>query len=409
LPSFQDNLQPGESPRTFWEKIMKVRTLQRWLLSGLAVAALGALLGIGHAAEPMPAQDRLEPLVLHEWGTFTSFSGSDGVPAHFIPNYTDLPDFIYSQSGRDSKLRRLERDCTISMETPVLYFYTERSLKASVKVEFPRGWITEWYPFASTAPVAGARQPGQSIQWDVRLAAGEDVRLPSVRSQDHYGHARETDSVPLQVAVSSSATRQAEKFLFYRGAATFPLPVSIRAIEGGWVRVANDSNGTVKGLLLVNVEGGKVGFKVLGPLDAAETVRTSLPAADGKSADAAAAMTKLLVAAGLYEKEAKAMVKTWESAWFGETGARVLSLVPRSRTDQLLPLSIVPKPTEVARVLVGRHDFLLPAQEARVEQLVKRVRANQDRAGAQAELQKIGRFSLQAIKQAERRIDGIAP
>ncbi|HEY2910234.1 MAG TPA: hypothetical protein VGI99_08305 [Gemmataceae bacterium] len=389
---------------------MKVRTAKRWLLASLVLAALCALIGIGHAADPRPAQDRIDPLVVHEWGTFTSFSGSDGVPAHFLPNYTDLPEFIYSQAApRESKIARLERDCTISMETPVLYFYTERSLKASVKVEFPRGWITEWYPFASTAPVAGARLPGQSIQWDVRLAAGEDLRLPNVRSQDHYGHARETDSVPLQVAVNGSASRQAEKFLFYRGAATFPLPVSIRAIEGGWVRVANDTNGTVKGLMLVNVEGDKVGFKVLGPLDAAETVRTSLPTADGKSADAAAAMIKLLVAAGLFEKEAKAMVKTWESAWFGESGARVLSLVPRSRTDQLLPLTIVPKPTEVARVLVGRHDFLLPAHEARVEQLVKRVRANQDRAGAQAELQKIGRFSLQAIKQAERRIDGIAP
>ena len=35
------------------------------------------------------------------------------------------------------------------METPVVYFYTDRETKVSVKVDFPRGWITEWYPFAA--------------------------------------------------------------------------------------------------------------------------------------------------------------------------------------------------------------------------------------------------------------------
>ena len=38
------------------------------------------------------------------------------------------------------------------METPVVYFYTDKETKVSVKVDFPRGWITEWYPFAATAP-----------------------------------------------------------------------------------------------------------------------------------------------------------------------------------------------------------------------------------------------------------------
>lgn len=401
---------------------MTRKFLQRGYLPGLVVAAIGAMIGLGQAAEPKAEQAPAERLIVHEWGTFTSFSGSDGVPTHFIPNYTDLPEFVYSQAGpRNSKIRRLERDGTISMETPVLYFYADRSVKASVRVDFPRGWITDWYPVASAAPAADARKPGQSIQWNVRLAAGESPRLPTARPEEHYVQARATDAVPLEVAsriedsdLHGGSHRngqlvQNEKFLFYRGVANFPLPVSIRAIEGGWVRIANDTNSPVNGIVLVNVAGGKVGFKALGELDAAETVRTSLPAVEDKVSDAADAMVKLLIGGGLYEKEARAMVKTWESAWFGEPGTRVLSLVPRSSTDRLLPLTISPKPTEVKRVLVGRHDFLTPAQEAEVDRLVKRIRANQDRAGAQRELQKIGRFTLQAIKQSERRLDGIAP
>lgn len=30
------------------------------------------------------------------------------------------------------------------METPVIYFYTDKDTRVSVKVDFPKGWITEW-------------------------------------------------------------------------------------------------------------------------------------------------------------------------------------------------------------------------------------------------------------------------
>ena len=74
------------------------------------------------------------------------------------------------------------------------------------------------------------------------------------------------------------------------------------------------------------------------------------------------------------------MVNTWSDAWFGEEGTRLIYLVPRAKTDELLPLTINPKPTEVVRVLVGRHDFLTPEQEAIADQQLKRLNA------AQAEL-----------------------
>ena len=67
------------------------------------------------------------------------------------------------------------------------------------------------------------------------------------------------------------------------------------------------------------------------------------------------------------------MVKTWDSAWFGEEGTRLLYLVPRAKTDELLPLTMDPKPTELVRVLVGRHDFLTPEQEAVADREYKRL------------------------------------
>ena len=54
---------------------------------------------------------------------------------------------------------------------------------------------------------------------------------------------------------------------------------------------------------------------------------------------------RALVEQGLYEKEARAMVNTWQDQWFAEEGTRVLYLLPRAWTDRTLPLQVSPRPT----------------------------------------------------------------
>jgi hypothetical protein len=145
-------------------------------LSVCAAAAVGVLLAADRRPTTPPAPPPAEPsrLVAHEWGTFTSFSGSDGVPVGFYPDNSDLPDFVYYQEGAPiSKASRLAAFGTVSMETPVIYFYTDRRTRTSVRVDFPRGWITEWYPSA-TSPPAGCRSGG----WTT-ITTGPGRRTPS--------------------------------------------------------------------------------------------------------------------------------------------------------------------------------------------------------------------------------------
>src|SRR5438093_13586661 len=59
---------------------------------------------------------------------------------------SDLPGFVYV--GIPTGLLT----ATVRMETPVLYFYADRETVASVRVDFPGGQITEWYPAAQWAP-----------------------------------------------------------------------------------------------------------------------------------------------------------------------------------------------------------------------------------------------------------------
>jgi hypothetical protein len=364
-------------------------------------------------------------LVAHEWGTFTSFSGSNGVPVGFSPNNTDLPEFVYVQGNPLSKSGLLNAHGLISMETPVVYFYTDRSMKVSVNVDFPRGWITEWYPFAVDAPSLMKNigsNGGQRIRWNAQLLPGEEVAFPMNPHDDKnpYYYARATDAVPLQVevplpedkrdpALRGGSIVQREKLLFYRGVGKFPPPVTVRAEGGGRVLISNSSGGTLAGLALVSVRDKKVGFQPLDSLDAGAERSATIPAAANQRGDIAEYLVRQLTAAGLYEKEARAMVKTWDHAWFGEEGTRLLYLVPRAKTDEVLPIRIEPTPTELVRVLVGRHDFLTPEEESTADRELKRLNAAEAEAqAARKALGRLGRFSNEARTLAAKRLEGAA-
>jgi hypothetical protein len=74
-----------------------------------------------------------------------------------------------------------------------------------------------------------------------------------------------------------------------------------------------------------------------------------------------------------------------------------------------LPISIEPRPTEVVRVLVGRHDFLTPEQESTAERQVQRMQAAQrEIQAAYQELNKLGRFSAEAQQLATKRLEAAA-
>jgi hypothetical protein len=302
------------------------------------------------------------------------------------------------------------------METPVVYFYADRPMRVSVRVGFPAGWITEWYPVAAAPPARGNQPAGsQHIRWDVRLLPGEPVRFPRGERDEHYYRARETDAVSVEVEAVAADRRtppvrgreavQREKFLFYRGVGTFPTPITVRALGGGRVRVTNTTTDRLTGLVLVSVRGGKVGLRAIDDLDPRAEAVAALPEPAAGSDKLAEVMARNLASAGLYEKEARAMVRTWEAAWFGEDGDRVLYLVPRKRTDELLPLSVSPTPDEVVRVLVGRHDFLTPEREAAVDRQVAKARAARaELQAAERELREVGRFVGPSRQMAERRL-----
>src|SRR5262245_62352446 len=96
------------------------------------------------AQDQSPGQDRF---VAHEWGTFTSVSTADGKAQLWSPlsGSSELPSFVY-RSFKPQCFKGPRSDLAlVRMETPVLYFYSDRDLRASVKVNFIRGSFSVWY------------------------------------------------------------------------------------------------------------------------------------------------------------------------------------------------------------------------------------------------------------------------
>jgi len=309
-------------------------------------------------------------LTAHEWGTFTSVAGRDGGAMEWLPlaGPKDLPGFVehFRNSGFKVGLRG-----TVRMETPVLYFYDSREETVSVKVALAKGLITEWYPHASRVGPTGNLFDGSlyqqhangSIAWDsVTLAPNARTELAREKKDSRYYAARMTSSTPLRVKTTTG--EQQEKFLFYRGVSLFSVPVSAKVTSEGKVLVENRGQEEIPGTILFERRGNKVGYRVGGTVRDKGTLEQ--PELTATAEDLGRELEGMLVAQGLYQDEAHAMIETWRDSWF-EEGSRLLYIVPEKFVNGVLPLSITPAPTQTVRVFVGRLELITPATERAVE------------------------------------------
>lgn len=328
-----------------------------------------------------------DKLVVHEWGTFTTLHGSDGkqLSGLYIEE-EHLPPFVYSHTsladdindtiyrGKDQYLIKPE-NVTVKMETPVLYFYSDKSTKVSLQVDFPNGSISQWYPQRSKGdetPVVGGgarahvdfKIPYKGwINWEnvevLAPNASQPLTPPQNQEIKTWVIPRNTDANKVKV------NGETEKFLFYRGLGNFSVPLEIK--------FDNDNELNIKNLYIKNIsylfvyekkENGNVNIWWTGSLGKDETKKIDISKNLSIDTDIKfKEFEKSLMDAGLYEREAKAMLSTWEESYFKKPGFRVFWIVPVEEVDKLLPIKIEPRPTEIKRVFVGRSDILTPTFE----------------------------------------------
>jgi hypothetical protein len=241
-----------------------MRAMQRGLLVagllaiGLALFQFSGTYGGDSGRGPGGAAPATDKLIVHEWGTFTNFSGSNGIQLEFRPLLDgELPPFVHDRTLQTFGYAKGLFIARQRMETPVTYFYTDRPREVDVRVDFPRGLLTEFYPPVRKMGPAydgkPARLQDSYLDWGrVRLlpqadfdaiehtGAGGEVwkpSLPKVQGDNHYAYARETDSAVVEFTAPKRAAHY-EKFLFYRGLGSFSLPLELKALGQGRLRVS---------------------------------------------------------------------------------------------------------------------------------------------------------------------------
>lgn len=313
-----------------------------------------------------------DTLVVHEWGTFTSVQGTDGKSLFGLHHEEEsLPDFVHH---RDYQAKQLNikmnvghgSEITQKLETPVIYMYPSKAMTVDVSVDFPRGVFTEWYPDTTVQePDATVRSPAPRdghAHWRVLADPhGDESKVPAVSDADIWAPSRRTKAAVLR------AKSEHEKHIFYRGVGQFDLPITVKA-TATTVRVHNSSTQDIPAALLLRNDGDGASVTTLGAIPAGQTVDVPRPkqlqSVASYSEKCRTTLLSALIGAGLYADEAHAMIDTWERSWLHHQGLRVLYIVPREWTDELLPLQITPRPTVLERVLVGRIEVLTPEVEA---------------------------------------------
>jgi hypothetical protein len=370
--------------------------------------------------------------VVHEWGTLTFVVGSDGsLVTGLHHEEEDLPPFVADRMAQGP----LSRDIEAKMETPVTYFYAPAAMTASAKVTFPRGLLTQWFPYAqhmaprlamagdgttlidpwleviaSLSPTCEARMSQDVknglLDWGKFqvLAPGAAPALAGPLGDTTWHFARNVASNPIAVPMPDGSGLQHEKFLFYRGLGTVDLPLQSR-FEGDRLTLRNaGGTGALGGLFLMKVTPEGAAFRALGDLTPGATVESEAPAPVQPLTEFVAALKAALkarlAADGLYADEAQAMVDTWERSYFLTPGVRLLYLLPQAQTDAIIPLTITPAPAAQRRTMVIRLELLTPEQEQAAAGWISQLGDSSTRAAAEQRFRALGRFAEPTLRRA---------
>jgi hypothetical protein len=346
-----------------------------------------------------------QPLIVHEWGTFTGLQDEHGNSIGAINTDDEpVPDFVHDIAGDlligDAKAQRAQEasirfvksfprahpDVTMRLETPVLYVHPGSTPppKLDVSVEFRGGWLTQFYPDAqfnrpksTAAPITRAVR--SRLAWNDLKITEDQSKLPGTKE-----HVWLTPRNVKGAATLATPKGQTEKYLFYRGIGHLESPLRISREGGQFFFATNfdsdmpmDKPPTFSHVWLTTIRpDGSCAWRAIDPINLLSSKQSRAPATFAESdfsaqrlAELKTSMHAALVSSGLFDDEATAMLETWTLSYFKSPGTRVFYVVPPSWTEYVLPLTVSPRPDELRRVMIGRIDLVTPEQRGLLTQI----------------------------------------
>jgi len=378
--------------------------MTRILLVALAVCLLSTFAFAG-----------TDSLVVHEWGTFTSLQDETGRAIGGINEDVEpLPPFVHDlgKSGKSIFSKGLvgtDPGVTMRLETPVVYFHPHEGApkQLSLSIEFHGGLLSQFYPDAKTNAPAGALQPIApgivgSLTWN-NVQLGTSAQGP--KTESHVWLApRKVDAANV-----TAANGESERYLFYRGVGSLDSPLKIvRGNDRLFIHAQLDpelfKSSTISFAKVWFYDlrpDGTCAFTSAGPLTATKGSSDPIGWVTSKFHDVSYSAGNLetmrgemrgaLVADGLFDDEAQAMLNTWETSYFKTPGSRIFFMVPRTWTDRVMPMKLSAD-AKINRVMIGRIDLVTPEHR---ETLAKLAETTGDMSNASVHdlYAKLGRFA----------------
>lgn len=352
---------PGARDLPAGPRVGRRVTTQRQVSTGLwlAAATLGLSLVAGllvAGAQPRAArapadrtpldhltQDEADmpaaPLRVHEWGVWRLRAGQVD---HLAELARENPPFVHraNRAAAPALTPRPRFDPQLVADKPVVFVYADTEMDVDLMVEFASGgepWF--YYPTAT----AGITDPParRTVRWQARASlpsAAPRTPLASVQPGHFWNALRAVGASPL----CPTGSTESERFLFYDGPTTFPRVVDV---------VASGSGARVRRAMR-DAQGEQVWV-----VDAAGFVRADVPQSAQRAAGNRGTVQQLerqlraaLVARGLSDAEATALLDTWRGDLFRRAERRAIWFLPRRAYDAMLPITVYPPPLEIVRV-----------------------------------------------------------
>jgi hypothetical protein len=271
----------------------------------------------------------------------------------------------------------------------------------NVRVDFPGGKPAVWWP-ANTNSLTNRlnnAQPLTLLQWNAQLkpsnaASFKHTALPKGHWMEALRDVKADD-----VLVYSRGEPQFERFIYYDGLIPAPKGLAIQ-VKGDAISLKSHAKHALLDVTVVDLRDvRKIRTGRIAQIDAeGEVQKVELVERDQSKwpFDGMKELVGQLTKAGLTEDEAKALVAVWHKPFFETEGVGVFYRLPQEIYDQVLPLTVTPKPDKNVRNMLIHHPHCEPDLRERVLGLVKDLGSDkfQERIEAQRRLTALGKTAF---------------
>ncbi len=401
----------------------------RRCFAGTIVIAGSLIAGVLWACGP-----NTPPLIVHEWGTFTSLQDEQGSAIGAIlsddepvPEFVHdlVPSLVRGPKPRETRVKgiyvtpELRAQVTMRLETPVIYFYPSAPAKApgslNISATFLGGWLTQFYPNAETKvhDTTGLQnlssRSSSSLTWR-NIELGANFPLPETKDTVWLAP-REVAATSVRVRTYQGKLTQSEKYLFYRGVAHLDSPLRVTKIDQqGRIALHAQPDELKNGISdssfakawVVDIQpSGKIAYREAQVGQESSQHFEPDQYSTENFAVLKSSMQEALVAQGLFVDEARAMLNAWELSYFKNPGLRVFYIVPRTWTERVLPLTIDQR-SLLTRVMIGRVELISDRQRDALNNFFEAVTQSPKSFKTNGYFESLGRFGEAIVRHDSR-------